>query len=223
MGPFSFSSITTFEKCPKKYHHTKVLKDFEDKSGPEANYGTDFHAAAEHFTRDDVPMPGRFRAMEPMVKHLKALPGDKYAELKVGVKIVDGEFVPCDFDDPDAWYRGIIDLLVVNKTAGRMVDWKTGKNSAYADMRQMDMLAGAVFVLFPELVTISSALIYVVADDLIPKRHDRERLATYLGVFNEQLMNLTVAHQTGVWNPKPSPLCPWCPVTTCTHWRPRKS
>lgn len=222
MGPFSYSSITTFEKCAKKYHHTRVLKDVEDKAGPEAQYGTDFHTSAEQFIRDDAPMPGRFKAMEPLVSRMKALPGEQFVELKVGVKRnAEGEAEPCGFFDEDAWYRGIIDFAAVNGVNGRMVDWKTGKNATYADMRQLDMMAGAMFVLFPKLETIKSALVYVVAGDLIPKEHYWEKTEDYLGVFNEQLMNLAVAEQTGVWNPNPTPLCGWCPVKTCPHWRDR--
>lgn len=224
MGPFSFSSITTFEKCARKFHRTRVLKDVEDKAGPEAQYGLDFHTAAEQFIRDDVQMPGRFRHMEPLASSLKNLPGDKYVELKVAVKRdEDGKAVPAGFFDEDAWYRGIIDVAIVNGVNGRMVDWKTGKNSAYADMRQLDMMAGALFVLFPELETIKSALIYVIAGDLIPKEHYWEKTEEYLGVFNGQLAQLAVAEQTGVWNPKPSGLCNgWCPVSDCAHWRPKR-
>jgi hypothetical protein len=220
---FSFSSITTFEKCAKKYYHTRVVKDVTDAPGVEATYGTNFHTAAECLVRDDTPMPSQFKAMEPTVLAMKNLPGEKYVELKLAVKRDEtGKFAPAGFDDDDAWYRGIIDLLVINGTQGRMIDWKTGKNARYADMRQLDMMAGATFVLFPEVETIKSALIYVVSGELVTKEHIWERMDNYLGTFDGKLLELADAHNTGVWNPSPSPLCAWCPVTECPHWKPRR-
>jgi hypothetical protein len=32
-----------------------------------------------------------------------------------------------------------------------MIDYKTGKNAKYADMKQLDLMAGAIFVHYPEV------------------------------------------------------------------------
>ena len=47
MTAWSYSSIKTFDQCPKKYFHLKVIKDVKDTMGPEAIYGTKAHTAAE--------------------------------------------------------------------------------------------------------------------------------------------------------------------------------
>jgi RecB family exonuclease len=113
-------------------------------------------------------------------------------------------------------------LLVVDGHRAWCVDYKTGKNARYADTKQLDLLAGAVFSHFPEVTTIKSSLIYVVSGNLIPKKHVITERSQYLAVFNEQLDRLDAAMENGVWNAKTSPLCGWCPVTTCEHWRPRR-
>jgi ATP-dependent helicase/DNAse subunit B len=52
---WSFSSIKTFDQCPKKYYHTKVLKDYKEDFNTEAIlYGNEFHEAAELYVRGDV-------------------------------------------------------------------------------------------------------------------------------------------------------------------------
>jgi PD-(D/E)XK nuclease superfamily len=115
------------------------------------------------------------------------------------------------------WWRGIIDLAVVNGSKAVMVDYKTGKSARYADVKQLDLMAGALFAHFPKLERIKSALLFVVSDEVVRKVHVREQQEQYMSVFNPQLDRLEGALLSGVWNPKSSPLCGWCPVTSCPH------
>ena len=219
MPAWSYSSIKTFDQCPKKYFHLKVLKDVKDEPGEAADYGTAVHEAAELFITQGAPIPEKFAFMRPIVEPLAKKQGTKYAEIKIGVT---EELQPCGFFDEDVWYRGIADLLIVNGSKAWLVDYKTGKNAKYADMKQLDLLAGAVFIHFPEVETIKSALLYVVSQEMPKKTHQRENLATYMGVFEPQLESLSDAMDNGVWNAKSSGLCGWCPVQSCEHWRPRR-
>lgn len=223
MTPWSYSSIKTFEQCPKKYYHLKVAKDVKDEPGEAADYGTAVHEAAEYFIKDGTPIPEKFAFMRPIVEPLAAIPGAKYTELKLGVRVTPEAYEPCGFFDAGVWYRGIADLLIVNGPRAWLVDYKTGKSARYADTKQLDLLAGAVFAHFPEVQTIKSALLYVVSQEMPKKTHKREALADYLTVFADQLDMLAEAMEADVWSPKPSGLCPWCPVTSCPNWRPRRN
>lgn len=221
MPAWSYSSIKTFDQCPKKYYHLKVAKDVSDAPGPEAAYGTDVHAAAEAFIRDGVPIPAKYSYMKPIVEQLAAFPGSKHCEMKLGVKRAEDGYTPCGFFDKDVWYRGIIDLLIVDGPKARLIDYKTGKSAKYADTKQLDLMAGAVFAHFPEVETIKAGLIYVVCEEFPRKNYHRGQ-GDPLSVFSEQLERLDAAHESGVWNAKSGPLCGWCPVTSCEHWRPRR-
>lgn len=222
MTAWSYSSIKTFDQCPKKYYHLKVAKDVKDEGGPAAQYGTDLHSAAEEFVRDGTPLPAKFSFIQSLLDTLVAIPGTKHCELKLGIRqTVDG-FEPCGFFDKDVWYRGIVDLLVINDTTAHMIDYKTGKNAKYADMKQLDLMAGALFVHYPKLNKIKSGLAYVASNEFPKKTHYRSGLAEYLGVFEPQLDRLEHAEASGVWNAKTSGLCSFCPVTSCEHWRPRR-
>lgn len=219
MTAWSYSSIKTFEQCPKKYFHLRVAKDVKDEPGEAADYGTAVHLAAEEFIRDGKPIPEKFAYIRPVVERLAALPGDKMAELKLGIR---KDYSPCGFFDKDVWWRGIADLLVIDGHRAWCVDYKTGKSARYADTKQLDLLAGAVFSHFPEVTKIKSSLIYVVSGELIPKTHVITERSQYLSVFDQQIDQLDAAMENGVWNPKSGPLCGWCPVTSCDHWRPRR-
>ncbi len=219
MPAWSYSSIKTFDQCPKKYFHLKVVKDVKDEPGEAADYGTAVHEAAELFITQGAPIPEKFAFMRPIVEPLAKKQGTKHAEIKIGVT---EELQPCGFFDKDVWYRGIADLLIVNGSKAWLVDYKTGKNAKYADMKQLDLLAGAVFIHFPEVEIINSALLYVVSQEMPRKIHHRQHLSEYMSVFETQLESLSDAMDNGVWNANPSGLCGWCPVESCPHWRPRR-
>jgi hypothetical protein len=220
MVAWSYSSIKTFEQCPKKYFHLKIAKDVQDNPGTAAIYGTAVHAAAEEYVRDGTPIPEKFAYMRPIVERLEKLPGEKHCELELAVR---KDLSPCGFSDPDAWWRGIIDLIVINDNRAWMVDYKTGKSARYADTKQLDLMAGAVFAHFPNVLAIKSSLMFVVSGELIAKKHVLTERDQYMSVFNEQVENLEASLENGVWNPKSGPLCGWCPVTSCAHWKPRRN
>lgn len=222
MTAWSYSSIKTFDQCPKKYYHLKVVKDVRDTPGEAADYGTAVHEAAELFVKDGTPIPEKFGYMKPIVDSLVAIEGDKHTELKLGVRKTPTGYAPCSFFDKDVWWRGIVDLVIINGNTAYMVDYKTGKNAKYADTKQLDLMAGALFVHYPDLKTIKSALAYVVSNEFIKKVHVAEQRDEYLTVFADELDRLEHAQLSGVWNPKSSPLCGWCPVVECEHHRPRR-
>jgi len=219
---FSYSSIKTFEQCPKKYYHLKVVQDVKDAPGEAAVYGVDFHKAAEDYIKLGTELPKKYAYALPTLSALNAIPGVKHCEIKLGVKKTEGEYEPCGFFDKDMWWRGIADLVILNGDKAFVADYKTSKNAKYADTRQLDLLAGAVFLHYPEVKKIKSALLYVVSHDLIDKKHEDKKKETYLGVFNKELDRLEGAMLSGVWNAKASGLCGWCPVESCEHWRDRR-
>lgn len=222
MTAWSYSSIKTFDQCPKKYFHLKVVKDVKDEGNEASIYGNDAHEAAEHYIKHGTPIPDKYAIMRPVVEKLAQFPGEKHTELKLGVRKTADGFEPCDFFDKDVWYRGIVDLLITDGWNAHMIDYKTGKNAKYADMKQLDLMAGAVFVHFPDILRVKSGLAYVVSNEFLPKTHVRTELSQYMGVFDHQLGQLEDAMQSGVFNPKSGPLCGWCPVTACEHHRPRR-
>jgi RecB family exonuclease len=216
---WSYSAIKTFEQCPKKYYHLRVAKDVEDEPGEAAVYGTAVHLAAEEFIRDGKPIPEKFAFIRPVVEKLAALPGEKYPELKLGMR-KDG--TPCGFFDEDVWWRGIADLLIIDGQRAWCVDYKTGKSARYADTKQLDLLAAAVFAHYPQVEKVRSALAFVVSGELVSKTHRVSERSTYMSVFDDQLEQLEAAMGSGVFNAKPSGLCSYCPVVDCAHWRPRR-
>lgn len=219
---WSYSSLKTFQQCPKKYYHLRVVKDVEETDNEATVYGKSVHKAAEDFIQAGTPIPPQFAFITPVVEALKAIPGEKHCEIRLAVAEDGNDYRACDFFDKDVWYRGIADLLIVNDDEAFLVDYKTSKNAKYADVKQLDLLAGAVFTHYPNIKKIKSALIFVVSNEFIEKSHVAEDRLKYLNYYKFDVSRIEKAIETGVWNAVSGPLCGWCPVKTCPNFRERR-
>jgi hypothetical protein len=214
---WSYSSLKTFEQCPKKYYHLKVAKDVIDVPHEAALYGSNVHKAAEEHVRDGKPMPKKYSYMEPILESLKKIPGDKYCEIELGLT---KDLAPCAFKAPDVWWHGIVDLLIVdqNKGLAHMIDYKTSKSARYADTKQLDLMATAVFAHFPDVTKIKSALLFVVSNEFVRKEHHVSKRKEYIGGVMPTMKRLEQSFESGNWNPSKGPLCRFCPVKNCQHY-----
>lgn len=215
---WSYSSLNTFKQCPKKYYHLKIAKDVKDEGSTATRYGQTVHTIAEEFIRDGVDIPPAYEFMRKYLEPLQNLEGDKFCEQKLGLKLCpENKYAPCGFYAKDVWWRGIADLVVVNGPIAYSIDYKTSKNARYADTKQLDAVAAAVFTHYPEVDTIRSMLMFVVADEQVKKTHYREHRDSYLEAFTPDLDRLAKAQETDVWNANTGPLCRFCPVTDCAN------
>lgn len=215
---WSFSGLKTFQQCPKKYYHTKVLKDTVETGSDATRYGTAFHLVAEEYVRDGKPIPPEFMQYKPVLDAFAGIPGEKYCEVKLGLT---RDYRACEFDAPDVWWHGIADLVIVDAEKGlaHSVDYKTSKSARYADLKQLDLVAAGIFARFPEVQTIKSALAFVVSGEFVKKTHTRELFDNYLILAARDVARIEAAMENGVWNPSSSPLCRFCPVTHCEYNR----
>jgi CRISPR/Cas system-associated exonuclease Cas4 (RecB family) len=221
MTTWSYSSLKTFEQCPKKYYHLRVVKDVKDEGSEATQYGQELHKAAEDYLKDNTPIPPKFAYIQQVVDAIKEIPGEKHCELKLGVKRTDTGYEPCGFFDKDVWWRGIGDVVVVQDDVAFSLDYKTSKNAKYADMKQLDILAAALFTHFPQIKKVKSALAFVVSNEFIHKEHFADMRDSYFATFEPELDRLAAAEESGVWNTNTGPLCKFCPVHHCEHNRKR--
>ena len=215
---WSFSSLKTFQQCPKKYYHTKVLKDIREPDTKATLYGKALHTAAEEFIRDDKPVPPQFDYAATTLETLDSLHGTKLVEVKLGLT---KDLKACDFDAPDVWWHGIADLVVLDEEKGLAysVDYKTSKNARYADKKQLDLVAVGIFAKFPKIRRIKSALIFVVSKEFIRAEHEVGRIAEYIAGPAKDVARIEAAIENGVWNPSSGPLCGFCSVKQCEYNR----
>jgi len=212
---WSYSSISLFQQCPRKYYRMRVLKDIVEPPQPHLMYGTDVHKAAEDYVCKNISLPLKYSMFQEMLDTLKKIPGEKHCEYEMGLT---KDFEPCAFKASDVWFRGIADLLVIDGESAHIVDYKTGKSSQYADLKQLELLALLTFKHFPQVKTIKAGLVFLVATSLVKAKFEDDMQKSAWQKWLPEIQRLESAMQTNVWNPKPNFTCrKFCAVVDCEH------
>ena len=215
--PWSFSKIKSFEQCPKKFYHLKVAKDYKEPETEAMLYGTAVHEAAEEYIRDGKPLPPEYDYIKAPLDSLNMKQGNKLCEYEMGLT---ADLEPCGFWDDDCWYRGIADLVILdeeNKTAW-VVDYKTSKNTRYADKGQLELMALCVFKHFPDIETVRGGLLFVVCNELIRETYGKDQAGEMWEKWLADYNRMEQAWKKDVWNAHQSGLCKrHCIVTECVH------
>ena len=215
---WSYSAATTYEQCARKYYHLYVAKDVKQDSNSEVLlYGNAVHKAAEEYIGKGKPLPEKFEQFQKTLDKLKQIPGDKLCEHKLGLT---KDLKPCGFFDNNVWWRGVADLLILDRDKGvaTSVDYKTGKSSEKADTRQLSLLSIAIFKHFPEIKTIKAGLIFLVAKDLVKDEHHVDNIDDLWSEWVPLIKRIEASYESGVFNAQPNYLCKnYCPVKSCPH------
>ena len=212
---WSYSSLDLFKQCPHKYFRLKVKKDVKEPYSPHLIYGNELHKAAEHFVRDNTPLPEKFAFAKEALEVLREREGQHLCEYRMGLT---RDLEPCGFSDAAVWWRGIADLLTLQGDLAYIVDYKTGASSKYADTKQLEILALAVFKHFPYVQRIKAGLLFVNANDFIPTSFETNQQTIRWEQWIEDASRLEQSIKLNVWNPRPNFTCKaWCPVLDCPH------
>ena len=82
---WSYSSLSTFKQCPRKFYRTKIAKDVVEEDKDFLIYGREVHKAAEEYGRDGTPLPEKYEFIKPFVDTLINTGGNKHYELKMAL------------------------------------------------------------------------------------------------------------------------------------------
>jgi len=211
MYKWSFSSFKQYVNCPRQYHEVKVLKRYETKPTHQMRYGTDVHEALEKYAKDGADLPHNYKRFAPLVDPLLEIDGQRYIEHKMALT---ADKAPCGFYDKQYWVRGIVDLLILSGDTAFIVDYKTGSDK-YPDMKQLKLMALMTFAHFPEVKTVRAGLLFVLHNNFMPDEYERDKIEELWDAFNPDLMRLELSYKEDSWQANPTPLCGWCPVSSC--------
>lgn len=213
---WSYSNLSLYQQCPKKYFHLKVAKDVKEPPSDALTFGNEIHKIAQEYIENDKPIPEKFqREMQAPLDRLKAIPGQKLCENKLGLT---ADFKPCGFFDRNVWWRGIADIIILQGDKAYTVDYKTGKSSKYADLKQLEILSLAIFKHFPNVKKVKAGLMFLFAEDFVRTEYLAEQQSDLWVSWVADVGQLEASVQNKVWNPKPNFTCRgYCPVTSCDH------
>lgn len=207
--PWSFSALSAFETCPKRYFHTKVAKDVFDAPGEAAVWGSTVHKNLEDHLRSGTCSPVSIQYKGLLDPILRA-PGTKLVEAQLAI---NENLQPVEWWASDAWCRGIIDagVLTPSENAAVLLDWKTGKRKVDSD--QLKLFAGLAFSHYPKLRTVTTGFVWLKDKKIDKERFTSTDVPAIWATFIPRVQRLHRAYLNGTFLPKPSGLCrKHCPV-----------
>jgi len=213
--PWSYSALSKFVTCPTQFYETRVLKNFVDEPGEAALWGTYVHKCIEDAVTLNAPMPDNTKVYGPQVwAAINGLAGAK-AEVKLAINT---RFEPCAWED--RWCGSISDILKVRDDTAWVIDWKLGK---IKPSTQLKLNALMVFHNYPEVNAVHTSFEWLQFKQQNTDVHTRDQIPELWKSFENDLRQYAQAFKTDTWQKRPSGLCGgWCPVTTCSNWRPKK-
>lgn len=213
---FTYSSWKVFKTCRKQFKHLYILKDFRSLQHEANRYGEAAHKAIEDYIGKGIPMPSTYDRFKPIVEVVKNWKGDTYVELEMAV---NEQLEACDYHDRANYLtRGKADLVKVNGTKAKVLDWKFGKTAKYADLKQVELMALLVFAKFPEVEHVRGVLMFMVPDKPIRADYYRkdEKAMWQRWMYEHSVM--TDARNRDNFGPNPNNLCKnYCPVLSCDY------
>lgn len=215
MSAWSYSSLTAFETCPRRYYLTRVLKVVKEEQTAATLEGNELHKALELDVAGRQALPSKYRHLQPLTNKLRAAPGQILTEYKFALT---RELRPTEFFAKNVWVRGVFDYANVRTNFAVVLDYKTGKRKF--DLDQLKLFAGATFQLFPRVERVQTGYIWLRDKKIDPQSFARDEAPVIWQEFAARVRRLETSEETNHWPARPSGLCrEWCPVGRkhCEH------
>ena len=243
--PWSPSKAGLLSQCTKAFEYRYILKLKGTESGTESKIGTAVHRVQELVldglnvltaidqTLEETPSltTGEIESVRSFTSAVVKFKDkfDAFTEAHPIVAIhkekklaIDKDFKACDYDSPECFLRGNIDVLIVTQSGYLVIiDHKTGKiRSIDKHAKQLDMYTVLGLANYPEARGAQTAIHYVAYNTRIDWGPTRSRakaealLHPYLNsYFTSQVTRLADIKATI------TPLCNWCNFQTiCPDW-----
>jgi len=221
--PLSFSRLSTFEQCPAQFDYLYVSKRVQSTSNAAADYGDRVHKVLEAYgnainagsaaalaavaLEDTDEAKSTLKQWGPVVEKIMSRPGKKYFEYQMAV---NRQLQPVDWFAKDVWIRSIADVLVVDGDTAYCLDYKTGK--VKDNPTQLQLFAAMVMWLFPQVNTVKTSFIWLKFNETTNAKYERRHLDALWRALEPRFDKVQEVINLGVFDTKPSGLCPWCPA-----------
>lgn len=212
----SYTALNGFKNvCEHQMFRRYIKKDQPFTASPEMQWGDEVHTAFEHRVGGGKPLPVSMQQWESF-----ATPFDgrgAITEQKLGVT-AQGQ--SCGFFDANVWFRGKIDLTLIDGTTAYLPDWKSG-SSKYENPFELETNAVLLHAKHPQLTRIVGSYIWL-KEHRISQLYDLSDTRKTWAELCRLMDLIGQASLTGEWRKMKSGLCGWCSVSDCENWKERK-
>lgn len=119
--PWSYSSLTAYETCPRRFFLTRISKQVSEPQTAATTHGNEVHKALELHVGGKKHLPEKYQSYLPIANKVRDAPGQKLLEYKFGLT---SDLRPTTFFGKDVWVRGVLDVCVVHPGKAIVMDWK---------------------------------------------------------------------------------------------------
>lgn len=213
--PWSYSSLTSYETCPRRFYLTRISKQVSEKQTEATIHGNEVHSALEKYVGGKAPLASKYESYRPVADKLRNSSGKKMLEYKFGLTKA---LTPTTFFASDVWCRGVLDVGIVKEDQAIVLDYKTGKRKVDAD--QLKLFAGAALVLWPFAKKVKTGYIWLQSGEMDTEEFTPEDKPVIFQDFAARVHRMETSERKDDWPANPSGLCrQWCPVgkINCEH------
>lgn len=212
--PYSYSSLTSFEKCARKHFRIKVSKQVKDLEYKAAADGTDVHTQAENYINESTLFEGKYaKKIMSIVDAMRNPDAPVQSEVKLAVT---RDLKPCEFFAPDCHARGILDVFQIIGDTAYIKDWKTGRSDTFS--LQLNHNSMLVFATYPEVRKVETEYVWLKEGFSTKRTHYRDFLDADWQKFEKRVIKLEKALETNNWPAQPGFLCKsYCADVECEH------
>lgn len=210
-APYSFSKLSTYKNCPRKFAYNYILKIPREQCDNEAlRKGSAVHSILENYPVS-VNKPNIYQDVAD--RFIRSNLGQNLLnrqstrEYKFGMCLDDsGKFVECNYSK--SLFRGFIDYVCVIDNVIHLIDWKTGnyKEERYQDYNQLMFYAVYFFEKY-NVDTIEISYVYVEHELHNSMTLTKEFLPNYK---NELLSIINTIENDDNFDKNKSKLCDYC-------------
>lgn len=200
---WSLSSLGCYEKCAARYKY-RYIDGLIDAPGAAASRGTLIHSTVEAFIRGlSIELPANLALYRGFFDGIKRVDGDVLPEHKLAL---NEQWEPTDFSADNVWWRGVLDLLIVEPNRLTLYDWKTGK--IYDDHDdQKEIYSLATLLHHPKLYEVRAIHVYL---DL-GKNREKTIHRDHVPALQDKFLRRVNRMQTDTdFIPNPSFMCRYC-------------
>jgi hypothetical protein len=211
---WSFSKLKNFEDCAFRHQQVDLLRTFKDAEGEQLKWGNTLHEAfAKYLKKEIATLPVSMLPYQNWLDRVNKGTGRLYVEQKYAIT---EKYQGTEWFAPNAWYRGIGDVVRIDPPVGLVLDWKTGKPRVDSD--QLGLMAQCIFSHFPEVKVVRSEYVWLADDCSTPEVFKREDMADLWVRLLPRVGAMKKAWESTLYPQKPGGLCKrYCPVVACPY------
>lgn len=205
---WSYSRLSTYEKCPKQAEY-KYIEKLPEPESPALENGKRVHETIAQYLRGDLPandpIPGwtYFASLFRQLRDLEPLVEQEWGFTRT--------WDATGWFGRDTWFRSVLDAgLIYEDGTADVIDFKTGKPYEQDTAKQAELYAISVARRYPQVRTITVRFWYV---DLAQEgkeavyRFNADMVPALLAKWTERAERMLTDK---IFAPKPGQHCKWC-------------